>query len=334
MEKPVRIEENERIRTFNDKVRHGLEHALNFMLGTEEKNKIQISYFDPFLMPVEAYLSVYKKKSVLIKIIAEKAYEGELYWFFEINTAIILGSLMRLITPSAMAEKLAKEDFDASDSDSFGEVGNQLCGILDRAFRGLTKKNIHLKMDFKKKVYPDESIELSTFVNKEEYVVLLSSITIPNQGTQKLTLLLPRTLYEVLLNMEIQLKGITPKTVLLHTWNEDLAEEIQKQFNTRYTKLTLVNKPEELIAMADKANVAAVAVDLQTLNFPLSQQESILIKRLAANRALGKLPFFFSYPNPDGGGVAILQELGFNADIKASLKLDFLPWCQQQLKAK
>ncbi len=93
-EKPVRIIENDKIRGFNDKVQHGIEHALNFMLAAATENiNTQISYFDPFLMPIDAYLSAYKKRSIMIKIHVENAYKGELFLFFELRTVIILGNL-------------------------------------------------------------------------------------------------------------------------------------------------------------------------------------------------------------------------------------------------
>ena len=145
-------------------------------------------------MPIESYIAAYKKKSILVKIFVEKAYVGEVYWFFEFQSAVVLGGMLRMLPAPALAEKVAKGEFDATDQDAFGEVGNQLSGILDRAFRTLTRKNIHLRMDFNKKVYPDETIKLETFLNREEYVVLLSEVNIPSQCKQKLTLLLPRSL--------------------------------------------------------------------------------------------------------------------------------------------
>ena len=123
MLKPVKIIASDKIRTFNDKVRNGLEHALNFMLATDDASKIQIGQFEPFLMPIDTYISAYKKQSILVKIFASKAFEGELYWFFELRTAIALGSLMRMMQPAAIDERLVKGSFDATDQDSFGEVG-------------------------------------------------------------------------------------------------------------------------------------------------------------------------------------------------------------------
>ncbi len=154
MEKPVRIVSSEKIRNFNEKVRNGLEHALNFMLANDDGSKATISSFEPFLMPIETYISAYKKKSILIKLHASKAFEGELYWFFEMKTAVVLGGMLRMLPAAALQEKVEEGTFDATDQDAFGEVGNQLSGILDRAFRTLTSKDVHLRMDFNKKSTP------------------------------------------------------------------------------------------------------------------------------------------------------------------------------------
>jgi hypothetical protein len=328
MEKPVRIVSNEKIRTFNEKVRNGLEHALNFMLGTDEAAKITIGTFDAFLMPVEAYIGAYKKKSILIKIFAGNAFQGELYWFFEIKTAVVLGGMLRMLPAPALAEKVAKGDFDATDQDAFGEVGNQLSGILDRAFRTLTNKNIHLKMDFNKKVYPDESIKLETFLNTEEYVVLLSEVNMPVHGKQKITLLLPRSLYEVLLNIEIQLEGITPKMLLVNSWNSDRIEALQSRLNSRYTKVIPVAKPEEVLEKLDTPNIAGIALDLRALTFPLPHAEAILFKRLAANRAFMRMPLFLSWENPSAEGLVELRKMGFGGATVESLVKAFPNWAQ------
>lgn len=326
MEKPIKIVENEKVRGFNDKVKNGLEHALNFMLGTTEETKIQISHFEPFLMPVESYLQAYKKQSVLIRIYSDKDFDGELYWFFEIKTAVILGSLLRLLPQSALDEKLAKADFDAQDQDAFGEVGNQLCGILDRAFRTITKKNIHLRMDFNKVIYPSPSVEVGFFSGKEEFVVLLAVVTIPKQGSQKLTLLLPRSLYEVMLNLEISLQGITPKKILLYSWNESLSEKIQTQLNTRYTKANAVQAPEEILTNLDDPNLAAVGIHLKSLNFPLSLQDSILLKRMGGNRILSKIPSFFTWDGATEKNVEELKKLGLNGATPGQFEANFVNW--------
>lgn len=325
MEKPVRIIENDKIRTFNDKVRNGLEHALNFMLQSEE-HKIQISHFEPFLMPIESYIKAYKKQSVLIKLFSLNAYSGELYWFFELKTAVILGSLMRMLPFASLEEKLKNPVFDATDQDAFGEVGNQLSGILDRAFRTLTKKDIHLRMDFNKKVYPDESISLSSFLNKEEYVVLLCTVTVPKHGGQKLTLLLPRTLYEVMLNLEIQLEGISPKIVLVHSWSEERVEKIQSEMNSRYTKVIPIASPDDILTRIDTPGICAVGIDMKSLSSPLSMQDSILMKRFAANRTLSKLPYFLTWGGATEASVKEVQALGLAGASHGDFELNFARW--------
>ncbi len=326
LEKPVRIAGNEKMRTFNERVRNGLEHAVNFMLAGESNVKFTVSAFEPFLMPIETYINSYKKKSVLVKVHAEKAFEGELYWFFEMKTALVLGGMMRMMTPTALQEKVAAAVFDDTDQDAFGEVGNQLCGILDRAFRTLTNKDIHLKMDFKKKVYPDETIKLETFIDKEEYVVLLCAITMPNFGTEKLTLLLPRTLYEVLLNLEIELDGITPKTLLVHSHDPERIAKLQKELNSRYTKVIPVEKADDLLTKIDQPNIAAIAIDFKMLVFPLAHLNQIFMKRLLANRTFMRIPSFICWGNPSDEGVKELQKMGFQGATKGSLEADFPQW--------
>lgn len=327
MQKPIRIVTNDRIRGFNEKVRGGLEHALNFMLGTGDgESKITISSFDPFLMPIETYLSAYKKKSVLVKVHAEKDYTGEFYWFFELKSAIVLGCLMRAMPQSALDERVKTEKFDETDQDAFGEVGNQLCGILDRAFRSLTSKNIHLRMDFQKKVYPDESIQLSTFIDKEEYVVLLTSMTIPAHGAQKLTLLLPRSLYETMLNLEIALEGITPKQVLLYSPDQSRVERLQTLMNSRYLKIVPLTAPEDVITAVEKTGAAAVGIELKKLDFPLPHQDNIFFKRLSTNRIFTRTPYLISWEGADQRGAAELKKLGINGLISADFEKDFMPW--------
>jgi hypothetical protein len=328
MEKPVRVIENEKIRSFNEKVRNGLEHALNFMLTGNEGGEIQISYFEPFLMPIAAYLQVYQKQSVLIRIHSDHDYKGELYWFFELKTAVILGALMRLVPINSLAEKLAKGDFDATDQDSFGEVGNQLAGILDRAFRSLTNKNIHLRMDFKKVVYPSAETGLANFRNEEEYLVLLATVTIPVHGGQKLTLLLPRSLYEVMLNLEIALEGIEPKKVLLSSWDEALVENTQTEMNSRHTKVLVISSPEDVITAIDQPDIVAVGLHLKKIAFPLTLPDTIFFKRLAANRALMRTPYFLTWEGATDEQVKELAKLGLLGSTSANFAQNFSTWAQ------
>lgn len=332
MEKPVRIVANDKIRNFNDKVKKGLEHALNFMLGTDDANKVTLGAFDPFLMPIEAYISAYKKKSILIKIFSHKAYEGEVYWFFEMKTAVMLGGMLRMLPDAALKEKVDKGDFDATDQDAFGEVGNQLSGILDRAFRTLTQKDIHLKMDFNKKVYPDEAIRVESFVNNEEYVVLLCNITLPRQEAQKLTLLLPRSLYEVLLNLEIQLDGITPKSLLVYSWNKERVEQLQTSLNSRYTKVVPVDTADEVLVKLDTPGLVGIGIDLKSVTIPIAHQDMILFKRMLANRAFTRMPFFLTWDGATDAGVKELFKLGLSGATKNNFQTEFPRWAQSFTK--
>ncbi len=325
MEKPARIVSTEKIRNFNEKVRAGLEQALNFMMALDS-GKIQVGPFEPFLMPIEAYISAYKKQSVLIKLYSDKDFQGELYWFFELRTAISLGSLLRMLPIPAMEEKLSKKIFDANDQDSFGEVGNQLCGILDRVFRTVTNKNIHLRMDFNKKVYPDESIRLDSFVNREEYVVFLANLVLPGAPVQKITLLLPRSLYEVMLNIEISLEGITPKLVVVHSHDSALLERLQIEMNSRYTTVLPAASQDDVFKLVDTPGVAAVGVDLREMSSPLSLQDSIYLKRLVTNRTFTRIPYFLTWKNADNATLEEVKKLGLAGATTGSFEQNFARW--------
>lgn len=328
MEKPVRIVSTERIKTFNHKVSHGLEHALNFILAREEGSQIKISDFDPFLMPIDTYITSYKKKSIMLKIKSDHDFQGELYWFFEMPTAITLGAIMRMLPEPTLLEKLKALNFEPEDADAFGEVGNQLGGILDRAFRSLTNKNIHLTLDFEKKVYPDEKIQLSSFLNAEEYVVLLNNITVPKFGSQKITLLLPRSLYEIMLNLELDLDGIVPQTTIFHTSDQAFADQMRKKINGRYRKLIFVEKADEILTKLDDPKVSGVALDFGPLTFPLQLNDSILFKRMAANKTLAKKQTLITWANPSDAGVAALTALGLRGATTKSMKDALSPFIE------
>lgn len=326
MEKPVRIIGTEKIRTFNEKVRNGLEHALNFMLATPQDAKIAIGGFEPFLMPVEAYLGAYRKRSVMVKIHAERAFQGELYWFFEMKTAVALGGMLRMLLPPVLADKVEQEIFDEGDRDAFGEVGNQLCGILDRAFRALTRKDIHLRMDFEKKIYPNENIRPEAFLDKEEYVVLLSDITLPGQGRQKLTLLLPRSLYEVLLNIEIELDGIVPRTFLVYSWSQERVEKLQAELNCRRAKVLALADPADALTALDTPGLTGIGMDLKPVSFPLSHGDGIFFKRLLTSRAFMQVPLFLSWDGHTEEGARELRAMGFTGASIGSLADGFAGW--------
>jgi hypothetical protein len=326
MEKAVRIIGTERIKGFNHRISHGLAHAVNFMLGSDEGATIKISDFDCFLMPIETYLSAYKKNSILLKIYSDKDYKGELYWFFELPTAITLGALMRKLPEKILQEKIKGLNFENEDADSFGEVGNQLCGILDRAFRTLSSKNMHLTLDFKKPVFRDQAIETSLFKNKEEYVVLLATMTFPKHGAQKTTLLLPRSLYEVMLNLELQLDKITPKTVILYHPDEFYTEALRLATNNRYKKVIAAEKPEDVFTSLEGEGIVGAAIHLKQIKFPLEHQDSIFLKRIASNKKLKKLPFLFTWENQTPEGYATLKAMGIDGAQEEPFDKAFPTW--------
>lgn len=329
-EKPIRIINTEKTLLFGERISLGLGQALNMMLSPEEA--ISISSTDLFLMPIDAYLKAYKKKSILIKIHAGQDFKGELYWFFDLKTAILLGGQMRQMTSAAIDEKLQAEKFDSQDQDSFGEVGNQLNGILDRIFRAMTTRKIHLLMDFKKKVYPDEALDKGTFIDEEEYVVMIGKMNLNKYGEHKFSFLFPRSLFETLLRVEVSLDGITPRTLVLYSDNKDFAEKMSKTLNTRHSKLKILENLEELLDPIDVPNLAGVGVDMEKITFPLPSKENIFFKRLVKNRTLQEKPLFFCYGNASPENQKTLIDMGLKEQSLAKSQGDFLSWAHTLIK--
>jgi hypothetical protein len=147
-------------------------------------------------------------------------------------------------------------------------------------------------------------------------------------GKQKLTLLLPRSLYEVLLNLEIQLTGITPKVVYIYSHSEDRLEKLQAEMNSRYTKVLTLEKPEQILEKLETPNLVAVGLDMKTMNFPLPHADAILIKRMTANRSLMKMPLFVSWDGANDGSVLEMQKLGLQGATKTTLETGFPAWAQ------
>lgn len=320
--KPVKIVVTEKIRDFTNENLKGLESALKMITDVD----IKLTPNDPYLMPIETYVQAYKKKSILLKIFAEQAFHGEIYWFFELKTAVLLGGYLRMMSPDARREKIKNEIFDAADEDSFGEVGNQLSGILDRIFRNMTTKKIHLRLDFDKKVYPDQALTASSFVNKEEYVVMVTTITFPEDGSQKLALLLPRSLFEVMLTMELQLEGITPKKILLYSWDKEFSQKMQIKYNTRSTKVVLAQEPDEILHLAKSINPAAIAMGLDSMPLPLAHNDSIFLKRVATNDALQKIPFIFTSKGMRAEDLGLFHTMGIKQASDIELQSCFEQW--------
>ena len=183
-------------------------------------------------------------------------------------------------------------------------------------------------MDFKKVIYPSAETGVASFRNQEEYLVLLATITVPGHGGQKLTLLLPRSLYEVMLNIEISLEGINPKKVLLYSWDESLVEKTLTQMNSRYTKVLVASSAESIITEADQPGIAAVGIDLKKMEFPFTLQDTIFFKRLAANRILNRLPYFLTWEGATEEQVKEVAKLGLVGATTSNFAQSFQTWAQ------
>jgi hypothetical protein len=322
MIQPAKIVVNEKIRGFFTLLGLKIEESLQFITS----EKVSLSPFDAFLMPRDTYLHAYKKKSVLIKIHAEKLNPCQLYLFFELQTALATGALMRMMPTPAIMERLKAESLDQVDQDSFGEVGNQLCGILDRVFRNYSGKDLHLRMDFDKKIYPDESIKPETFSNKEEYVVLVSTITIPNYTAQKVTLLMPQSYFELLNSQPTRLENINQAPLLLYTHDQDFAAQMSKQINGRYARLLVAPAPDDILHMSKEPALKGIAVHLGPIKFPLDHETTIFLKRFAHHDMFNRVPLIFTFENADPAGIAELTNLGIKNVGPNNVRKIFYTW--------
>lgn len=129
-----------------------------------------------------------------------------------------------------------------------------------------------------------------------------------------------------MLNLEIELDGITAKSVLVHSWDPERVAKMQTELNSRYTKVVPVEKVDDLIGKVDMPNLAAIAIDFKGLTFPLAHTNLILLKRMLANRNFMRIPLFISWDGATEEGVKELQKMGFQGANKGTLLGDFPKW--------
>ena len=332
MDKIVKIKTNEKINAFNEKIRAGLQHGINVILGLDSSSQILFGGFELSLTSIENFVEKYNEESVLLTVISDKDPKGEFYWFFELKAAILMGSLMRMLPASKVVEKMIQRIFDDSDLDSFGEVGNQLSGILDRAFRALSKKDIHLKMDFKKYVFPQQASEKKTFLNQEDYVVLTCQATLQNFGNESISLLIPRSIYEKVINAELEIEGQDPRSILLYSHITEEASSLFEKLNTKHTRITLATDRDDILTKLDSGKFAAAGIHLAQFPVPLAVRDSIFLKRIASNRYLTKIPYLLIIDETSDETMAEFAKLNLKGLSSGSFLNRFPRWLQVIVK--
>lgn len=291
---PVKLVESSKNRRLSNLLWQEMSKLFQFIIAPD----VYFSPFQMYMMPLDRYLQVYKKRSIMFKVKAEMKLDRHFYLFFEYDAAIILANMMRMTPASTIEEKLEKQTFNDKDKDAFGEVANQLTGCLDRLMREFLTENIHLVMDFEKNIYPDEKIKASSFESDREYAVLLSELKIPGFGKTKVTILIPQGLFEDIIVSPIELQGITPRYVVFYSHDDALRSRLEQDMRTRFTRLLTAAKPDEAIDLIRGNDVTCVGFDFDEINAPLDQGMKILVKRILT--AVRDLPLvvFMKKPNP------------------------------------
>lgn len=146
---------------------------------------------------------------------------------------------------------------------------------------------------------------------------------------QEMTLLLPRSLVQVMLDIDVELESFKAKKVLLYHWNPNLLTRIQMEMNSRYTKVIPMDTQDEVFSLLGADNVAAVGIGLRKLRFPLPHDDTIYLRRLAKELINSHIPYFLSWESPSDEGLKELARIGLTQANKLSIEKDFIPWADR-----
>jgi hypothetical protein len=129
-----------------------------------------------------------------------------------------------------------------------------------------------------------------------------------------------------MLNLEVSLVGITPKKVVVHSWNEASLEKAQTDLNSRYVQAVPSEKADDVLTLVDQPNVAAIGINLKRPTFPLQHQDTIFLKRLASNKLITRLPYLLTWDNATEDEVKEVAKLGLNATVGGAFDENFARW--------
>ena len=328
MLKPVRVLPSE---SGDDSLKRSagdLAGTLSFILMGHH---VEMTPFEAFCMPVATYLHSYKRKSVLLNIEIESDPTRKIYAFFEFNSAIIYGAIMRQLQEGLIQSKLGAGDFSGPIREAFNEIGNQFTGSLDRIVRSNTHAKAHLVLDFKKQVYPDEQIAPEHFIDNEEYVVWLSDMTIEGYPKQKLTIMFPQSFFEEMIGQRLKLQGINQRKVMLYSWDKEFAKRIAEKVYSRHFVAQLVDNYTDMVHLGKETGVALVCIDLDRVTSPIPHDIKIFAKRMQNAKIPDSVPIWVSTVNPSQDIKLELEREGLRGVNVRDAKKDLLGWIHEQL---
>lgn len=328
MLKPVRTVPTEHSEEFLKRASADLGGTMSFILMG---HSVEISPFETFAMPIDTYLQSFKRKSVLLNITIEGDSTRRIYAFFEFNSAIILGGIMRQLQESLIKTKVDSQDFSGPVRDAFNEIGNQFAGSLDRILRNNTHANAHLMLDFNKHIYPDEAINPDHFIDNEEYVVWIANIAVQGYPKHKLTVLFPQSFYDKVQGQKVQLQGIQPKKVMVYSWDKDFARRIANNVDSRHFTVQITNGYDDMVHLSKDPHCALICIDFDKLPSPLPHDLKIFAKRMQNAKIPDSIPIWVSITNPGHDTRKELEDAGLRGVNMRDAKKDMQNWILEQI---
>lgn len=326
---PIRVTPTEESQEFAKKLTAELQGILQFMLMG---NPVELTPFEAFSMPIPTYLKAYKKKSILVTIDIEGKEDDKIYVFFEFNSAIVLGSYLRQHPELVIKTKLEAQEFPDIAEDAFGEIGNQFTGALDRSVRHLSNAELHLIMDFKKNIFPDEQISEEFFIPKKEYIVWLSTLTLEPWSKEKLTMLIPQPIFENIIGQRVTYVGLIPERVALFTWDKAFGKLVKDQVESRYCEIHLKDDLSDMVHSSKEMKYSIMVIDLESIAIPLPHDIDMFIKRFVKAGGQSSKRMWVSMQNANPETVANLTEAGLKGVTNADSKKELANWIKTQVK--
>lgn len=328
MLKPVKLMPTELSDEFLARASTDLAGTMSFILLG---HPVELTVFEAYCMPVETYLKTYRRKSVLINIQIEGDNDRKIYAFFDYNSSILMGGIMRQIQEGVVKAKIDSQDFSGPIRDAFGEIANQFTGSLDRIIRSNSLAVAHLIVDFKKHVYPDEAVSPGHFVDNEEYIVWIANLTIQGHTPQKITILFPQSFYEQMIGQRIKLHGITQKRILLYSWDKSFARLISDKIESRHFSVQTVDSYSDMVHLSKDPNCCLICIDFGNLASPISHDLRIFAKRMLNAKIPDSIPMWVSMTNPNQEVLSVLEKEGLKGTTIRDSKKDLLPWIQENI---
>ena len=138
------------------------------------------------------YMARMEDASFVVGVKSQEEYDGTFYMVFSLRDAICYGSLLLGVPLARVSEKKKLAIVDSDDIDAFSEFTNQVVGSFNPVFKSTLPKKVHLKLQEPKKYIPrQDEITPDEPIPDGEYFVMKVLLEMPEQGFDRLDILLP-----------------------------------------------------------------------------------------------------------------------------------------------